>query len=173
MNRLNATRSRLVVTVADKMLTCRSDSTLVTSESSLVRSSASTWMATRKTEPSVGAQWTSTIRSRWVSDRWTMFTQSTRCTDTPWPWVTKPVIWSPGTGVQHRDRRTHTSGAPVTSTPESPGARGCGALVGSVVSARSSCAPARPPIDLTSFSTTDWALTRPSPTAAYSPDTSG
>src|ERR1035441_972622 len=102
-----------------------------------------------------------------------MLTQSTGCTDTPWPWVTKPVIGSPGTGVQHRDRRTQTSGAPVTSTPGSPGARGCGALVGRAVSARSSWAPAKPPTDLTSFSTTDWALTRPSPTAAYNADTSG
>src|SRR5262249_19558706 len=128
---------------------------------------------TRKTEPSVGAQCTSTIRARWVSFRCARFTQSARCTETPCPWVTNPLIWSPGTGVQHRDRRTHTSGAPVTSTPEPEGAGGLGALVGSVVSASSSSAPASPPTERTSFSTTDWALTRPSPTAAYSPDTSG
>src|SRR5579875_1451034 len=120
VKRDSATRSLLVVTLADRMLTCWSDSTRVTSDSSLVRSSASTWIATRNTDPSVGAQCTSTTRSRWVSDRWARFAQSVRCTDTPWPWVTKPVISSPGTGVQQRDSRTHTSGAPVTSTPESP-----------------------------------------------------
>jgi hypothetical protein len=86
--------------------------------------------------------------------------------------VTKPVISSPGTGVQHRDSRTQTSGAPLTSTPGSPAGRGGGAFVGSAASASSSCAPSRPPTDLTSFSTTDWALTRPSPTAAYSAETS-
>jgi len=34
--------------------------------------------------------------------------QSARCTLTPRPRVTKPTIWSPGTGVQQRDRRTMT-----------------------------------------------------------------
>ena len=57
------------------------------------------------------------------------------------------MIGSPGTGVQHRDSRTHTSGAPSTSTPESPDVLGCGALVGSVASASSSCAPSSPPTD--------------------------
>src|ERR1700733_1320756 len=130
VNRLNATRSRLVVTAADKILTCWSDSTLVTSAKSLVRSSASTWMATRNTEPSLGAQCTLTSRSRWVSVRCWMFTQSARCTDTPCPCVTNPGIGSPGTGVQHRDSRTQTSAAPSTSTPESPGVLGRGAPAG-------------------------------------------
>ena len=43
--------------------------------------------------------------------------QSVRCTDTPRPRVTKPMISSPGTGVQHRDRRTITSSSPSTCTP--------------------------------------------------------
>ena len=41
------------------------------------------------------------------------FGQSARCTLTPCPRVTNPMISSPGTGVQHRPSRTHTSrGAP-------------------------------------------------------------
>ena len=58
-----ATRSRVVETDADKMLTCWSDSTRVMSESSRARSSASTWMATRNTRLAVGAHSTSIIRS--------------------------------------------------------------------------------------------------------------
>src|SRR5690606_8873872 len=54
VKRLTATRSRVVVTDADRMLTCWSDSTRVTSDSSRGRSSASTWIATRKTESSPG-----------------------------------------------------------------------------------------------------------------------
>ena len=54
VNRLTATRSRVVVTDADRMFTCWSDSTRVTSDSSRGRSSASTWIATRKTESSRG-----------------------------------------------------------------------------------------------------------------------
>ena len=76
-------------------------------------------MATRKTEASLGAQCTGTMRSRWVSDRCSMFTQLARWTETPWPWVTKPRISSPGTGVQHLDSRTQTSATPSTSMPES------------------------------------------------------
>ena len=51
-----ATRSRVVVTVALRMFTCASDRTRVTSDSRRVRSSASTWMFTRNSEPCVGAQ---------------------------------------------------------------------------------------------------------------------
>ena len=58
VKRLIATRSLVVWTLADRMLTCWSDRIRVTSESSRVRSSASTWMATRKTEASDGAQCT-------------------------------------------------------------------------------------------------------------------
>ena len=58
-----ATRSREVETVADRMFTWWSDSTRVTSDSSRVRSSASTWICTRKTLPALGAHSTSTMRS--------------------------------------------------------------------------------------------------------------
>src|ERR1022692_750444 len=156
------------------MFTCCSEIDLVMSESNPVRSSASTWMAARKRELSRGAQCTLTIRSGsdWI--RCSMLTQSVRCTDTPLPLVTKPVILSPGTGVQHLDSLAQTSAAPSTLTPESPvTGRGVGCLVRTVASARSSCAPASPPADLTSLETTDWALTWPSPMAAYSPDRSG
>ena len=44
----------------------------------------------------------------------TALAQSLRCTDTPRPRVTKPMISSPGTGVQQRERRTITSSSPST-----------------------------------------------------------
>ena len=172
VNLLTATRSLVVVTDADSMLTCWSEIARVTSESSPVRSSASVWMATRNSEPSRGDQCTLTTRSGWDSSRWRRLTQSERCTDTPLPRVTKPVMESPGTGVQHLDRRAHTSAEPSTTTPESPAGCGFGARVSSVVSARSSWAPAMPPADLTSLATTDCALTWPSPIAVYSADRS-
>ncbi len=50
----------------------------------------------------------------------TALAQSARCTDTPRPRVTKPMISSPGTGVQHRDSRTMTSSRPSTCTPAAP-----------------------------------------------------
>src|SRR5215472_614661 len=155
------------------MLTCCSEMDLVTSESSPVRSRASTWMAARNLELSLGDQCTDTTRSGCEAIRCCTFTQSVRCTDTPFPLVTKPVILSPGTGVQHLDSRAQTSAEPSTDTPESPSAS-CvlGGLVISVASSMSSCAPARPPAAFTSLVITDWALTCPSPTAAYSADKS-
>src|SRR5260370_24876883 len=152
------------------MLTCCSEIDLVTSDSSPVRSRASTWMAARNLELSLGDQCTDTTRSGCDAIRCCTLTQSVRCTDTPLPRVTNPVILSPGTGVQHFDSRAQTSAAPSTDTPESP-EDGCAISgpVSVVASARSSCAPARPPADLTSLATTDCALTRPSPTAASSP----
>ena len=51
----------------------------------------------------------------WPSD--TALAQSARCTVTPRPRVMKPMISSPGTGVQQRDRRTITSSRPSTCTP--------------------------------------------------------
>ena len=158
-----------MVTDADRMLTRASEMARVMSDSRPVRSSASTWMATRNSESSVGDQRTSTSRSGSESSRWRKLTQSDRWTDTPWPRVTNPVISSPGTGVQQRDSLAHTSASPSTTTPESPAVRGRGGRagrVGSVVSARSSCAPAAPPTEATSLVTTDCALTCPSPTAA-------
>ena len=82
------------------MFTCWSDSARVMSDSSRLRSSASTWICTRNELGAVGAHSTSTSRSG-VGRRLPAFTQSVRCTETPEPWVTKPRIWSPGTGVQH------------------------------------------------------------------------
>src|SRR5215467_707005 len=129
-------------------------------------------MATRNCEPSLGDQRTWTRRSGCDSSRWARLTQSLRCTETPLPRVTNPVISSPGTGVQHFDSLAHTSAEPSTTTPESPTGCGLGTLAGSVASARSSWAPAMPPADLISLATTDCALTWPSPTAAYSADKS-
>src|SRR5439155_16865688 len=64
-----ATRSREVWTAAERMLTCWSDRTRVTSDRRRERSRASTWMATRKTEDWVGAHSTSRIRSGcWESE---------------------------------------------------------------------------------------------------------
>ena len=48
------------------------------------------------------------IRSGWAS-RDSALVQSVRCTDTPLPRVTKPMIGSPGTGVQHLASLTQTS----------------------------------------------------------------
>ena len=42
--------------------------------------------------------------------------QSARCIETPLPLVIKPIIESPGTGVQHRASFTKTSPTPITST---------------------------------------------------------
>src|ERR1700683_1418666 len=136
VNLLSATRSRLVLTVADRILTCCSEMALVTSDSRPVRSSASTWIAARNLELSLGDQCTETTRSGSDWTRCCTFTQSARCTETPLPLVTKPVILSPGTGVQHLDNRAQTSPAPSTETPESPGAScGLGGLVRLVGSA--------------------------------------
>ena len=54
----------------------------------------------------------------------TTLLQSPRCTETPLPRVTKPMIGSPGTGVQHLASLTQTSlSTPLTTTPGSPRAR--------------------------------------------------
>ena len=53
--------------------------------------------------------------ARGASD--TALAQSARWTDTPRPRVTKPMISSPGTGVQQRESRTITSSRPSTCTP--------------------------------------------------------
>ena len=76
-------------------------------------------MATRKTDWAVGAHSTSTMRSGWVW-RFSTFAQSARCTETPAPRVTQPMISSPGTGVQQRASFDSTSVAPLTMTPASP-----------------------------------------------------
>ncbi len=51
------------------------------------------------------------------SDRLITLIQSVRCMDTPLPLVTKPTISSPGTGLQHLEKRTATSSIPSTTIP--------------------------------------------------------
>ena len=145
LNLLIATRSRVVVTVAERMLTFSSDRTRVTSASSLCRSRASTWMATRKVEALVGFQLTSRTRSG-CSFRSPALAQSSRWTLTPPERVTKPKTASPGTGVQQRASLIQTSSTPRTSTPGSEAAvRVRAGRVGMAVSAMSSTAPSSPP----------------------------
>ena len=146
------------------MFTWCSLSTRVMSLSRPERSSASTWMCTRKTLLVVGAHDTSIMRSESPIRERTLV-QSERWTETPLPRVTKPTISSPGTGVQHLASFTRMSGAPRTSTPESP-PRGafdrptCGISIGPVEV--SSCELTR----AVTFSMTDWVEMCPSPTAA-------
>lgn len=117
VNLENAVLSLAVVTEACKIFTALSDKAFVTSESSRARSSASTWILTRNTELTPGLQRTSINLSPWFNRRSDTLMQSSRCTETPLPLVIKPVIWSPGTGVQHRANFTKRSSAPTTSTP--------------------------------------------------------
>ena len=99
--------------------------------------------------------------------------QSRRCTEIPSPRVTKPRISSPGTGVQHRASFTSTSVAPLTTTPESwPAVLRRRGRVIVTASARSSAAPSSPPETSITLRTTVWAPRLPSPTAAYSAETS-
>ena len=99
------------------MFTWLSDSTVATSESRRVRSSASTWIATEKDVGFPSAQSTSMIRSGSRRCRVRRFGHVSRWTETPWPRETNPTIASPGTGVQHRPSLTHTSPSPRTTTP--------------------------------------------------------
>ena len=162
-----ATRSREVCTDADRMLTCWSDSTRVTSESSRLRSSASTWSCDEEdAAPTMGAHSTSISRSGWREQR----------------------LGVGAVGAVHRDAVAagdeaddrvagHRRAAPGQLDPHVGGAddddarvarrAGAGARVGMVASARSSVAPSSPPSEATSRPTTCWADTWPSPTAAY------
>ena len=100
------------------MLTWWSDRALATSRSSRERSRATTSTPARNTAPERSpSQSTSIRRVAWslISD--TALAQSARCTLTPRPRVTKPMISSPGTGVQQLARRTSTSSRPSTWTP--------------------------------------------------------
>ena len=92
--------------------------------------------------------------------------QSSRWTDTPFPRVMKPMMASPGTGVQQRATLTHTSSVPTTTTPGSPLRTRLRARDGTVASARSSLVASSPPSVATSRDTTCWAETFESPTAA-------
>ena len=121
VNRESAIRSRVVVTDADRMLTCWSDSARVTSDSSRARSSASTWIcdeeharrrrAPTRPRPSAPAAARSDAT----------LAQSTRCTETPLPAGDEADGSSrPAPGVQHFASLTHTSSTPRTTTPGSP-----------------------------------------------------
>ena len=72
-------------------------------------------MVTRKTPPDLSSQDTSIIRS--LSGKLTAFGQSTQCTDTPLPLVTKPTMLSPGTGLQHLAKCTTRPSSPFTRMP--------------------------------------------------------
>ena len=56
-------------------------------------------------------------RTRSLSKRLIILMQSVRWMDTPLPLVTKPTISSPGTGLQHLEKRTATSWMPLTTIP--------------------------------------------------------
>ena len=121
-----------------------------------------------------GAQSTATMRSG-CSDRLATLGQSLRCTDTPEPRVTKPMIRSPGTGVQQRASLISTSLMPCTTTPASPrGVRRRRSVSAGTTSASawSSADPSSPPCRSMTRLTTFCAPTLPSPTAAYSAATS-
>ncbi len=94
--------------------------------------------------------------------------QSVRWTETPEPRVTKPMMASPGTGVQQRANFTQTSGSPATMTPGSPASR----LFGLVTTSPADSTSSRPPTCSTRRFTTESADIRLSPISAYKADTS-
>ncbi len=114
------------------------------------------------------------IRSACSVCRCAALTQSSRCTDTPAPRVTKPRIGSPGTGVQHLASLTSRSVSPATSMPESDAddfrRRRPVTTWSSLIS---SAVASSPPSTLISRLITACGPTVPSPTAAYRADTSG
>src|SRR5699024_7689735 len=128
---VSATRSRRVLTFADKILTWCSASTAVRSESNCFLSNAKTTMSTVNDDSEVGAHSTSIKRSG--SGVFTTFGQSLRCTEIPEPRVTNPMMLSGGTGAQQRANFAITSPAPATIIPESVWSDGCG-LVGNSAS---------------------------------------
>ena len=126
-------------------------------------------MLTRNTEDAPGDHATGTNRSA-CPDIAATLSQSVRCTDTPLPRVTNPVISSPGTGVQQRASLTQTSPScdPMTVTPASDSARwrSRGMACGVTPSAASSDAAAEPPAVAISRWMTVCGLIRPSPIEA-------
>ena len=65
---------------------------------------------------------TSISRSRDSPASAVAFEQSSRCTETPRPRVTKPMIASPGTGVQHGEAHHHVVEALDVDARAAPGA---------------------------------------------------
>ncbi len=133
--RIFETRSEPVCDVELRMLTWPSDRARATSESRRGRSRAFTSMAATNIPECSVSHSTSITRSSCPVESDTALAQSARCTDTPRPRVTNPSSSSPGTGVQHFDRRTMTSSSPSTWTPtvwrSREARRGWRAVVGS------------------------------------------
>ena len=75
---------------------------------------ATTSMVATKTPDDRWSHSTSMSRSRDRLASEAALAQSARCTETPRPRVTNPMISSPGTGVQQRERRTIMSSRPST-----------------------------------------------------------
>ena len=133
------------------MLTCWSDSTRVTSESSRDRSSASTWIATRNTDDADGAHSTSTIRSGWPAraSRVDAVLAVHRDAAAPGDEADDAVARHRRAAAGQLDpdvRRALDDDAGVAWTSA---AGGC-VTPGVVTSARSSVAPSSPPSDSTS-----------------------
>ena len=111
---MRLTRSGVVWLELDRMSTWCSDRALVTSASSRERSSAFTSIDATNTPARSRSHSTSMRRSVREADRDRALAQSARWTDTPRPRVMKPMMSSPGTGVQQRERRIITSSRPST-----------------------------------------------------------
>ena len=101
------------------IFTLAADRTVETSPRSLVLSNAFTSIAAVKVPPLLSSHSTSISRFAWPVARATPFAQSLRCIETPLPLVTKPIISSGGTGVQHLASLIMTSSTPSTTTPTS------------------------------------------------------
>ena len=103
------------------MFTWWSEMAFDTSRSSFDRSRAFTSIeAMNMSSPASPSHSTSIMRAVWAAASETALAQSARCTLTPRPRVMKPMISSPGTGVQQRESRTITSSRPSTWTPTGP-----------------------------------------------------
>ena len=149
------------------MLRRWSESAADTSRRSHSRSRASTTSEATKVPRLSASHSTSMTRSVCSRTRATALVQSVRCTVTPRPRVMKPMISSPGTGVQQRDRRTSICSWPSTWTragwlAERRGRRG----VVNPVESCSSRSGSSPESMRAMRVATDWAETWRSPTAA-------
>ena len=148
----------------ERMFTWCSASTWATSRRSRERSSASTSTDTTNVAGCVVVP-LDLDEPVGLADEAAALAQSARWTDTPRPRVTKPMISSPGTGVQHRDSRTITSSSPSTCTPVGRrSARGPRAAVAAAVTGSCSSPPRE--LALQRAATTALADTWLSPIAA-------
>ena len=101
------------------IFTLASERTVETSPSSLVRSNAFTSIDATKVPPRLSSHSTSINRFACPEAKATPLAQSLRWMETPLPRVTKPIISSGGTGVQHLASLIITSSTPSTTTPTS------------------------------------------------------